>query len=190
MNSLNSSSTSSFCKYFKYLHKYFWTGWIKWHHYYLICLSFHCSPKEAVQVHQPWSWNQALLTPLSLPQVGGATLLGFADRRVFIESEGELVIQKLLYHECLCSELHQIPRKHLWVPSSSLCAQPAPAALQDSPALPAQAMATQQYSAVPIPTFSLALWTQGRKERDGWVGEQGRWGFQRISIKLTKQSLL
>lgn len=85
------------------------------------------------------------------------------------------MIQKLLYHECLCSEPHQIPRKHFWLPPSSLCAQPAPAALQGSPVLPAQAMATQSHPAVSIPTFSLVLWAQGMKGRERWVGEHGGW---------------
>lgn len=83
---------------------------------------------------------------------------GFANMRVFSEREGQSVIQKLWYHEWLGSELHHIPRKYPWVPPNSHCAHCAPAAPQDSPVLPAQAMVTQSYPAVPIPTFSLVLW--------------------------------
>lgn len=98
--------------------------------------------------------------------------------------------EEWLHHERLCTELHPLHGQHLWLPPSGLRAWSASAAGQSSPVLPAKAMATQGFPAVPITSLPLVLWAQGMKEREGWVGKQGRWVSQRLVIEITGQSLM
>lgn len=91
----------------------------------------------------------------------------------------ELVIQKTLHHEHLCTQSHQIPRWHLWAPPSGLPAQSASAAVQGSPVLPAQTMAVQSSPAVPVSTLPLVVRAQisGRKKMNKVMGREGHTGL-------------
>ena len=112
----------------------------------------------------------------TLPHVGGEILSdqGRCSRKVS-HSQGQSTIQKPLHHECLCAESHQSPGRGLWAPAGGLPARPGSAFAQGGTALPAQTVAAQSPSSVPISSFPLVLRTQerGRMEQDGGVGDHG-----------------
>ena len=112
----------------------------------------------------------------TLPQVGGDILPDQAGCSGEVShSQGQSAIQKPLHHECLCTEPLQSPGRGLWAPAGGLPARPGSAFAQGGTALPAQTVAAQSPSSLPISSFPLVLRTQagGRMELDGGVGEQG-----------------
>ena len=112
----------------------------------------------------------------TLPQVGGDILPDQAGCSGEVShSQGQSAIQKPLHHECLCAESHQSPGRGLWAPAGGLPARPGSAFAQGGTALPAQTVAAQSPSSVPVSSFPLVLRTQagGRMELDGGVGERG-----------------
>ena len=105
----------------------------------------------------------------TLPYVGGEILPDQARySRKVSHSQRQSVIQKPLHHECLCAEPHQCLGQCLWASAGDLPTQPGSASAQVSTALPAQTVAAQNPSSVPISSFPLTLWAQagGRMELD------------------------
>ena len=111
--------------------------------------------------------------------MGGEILLDLARcSRKVSHSQGQSAIQKPLHHECLCAESHKSPGRGLWAPAGGLPARPGSASAQAGTALPAQTVAAQSPSSVPVSSFPLVLWTQerGRMEQDWGVGGPGGLG--------------
>ena len=133
----------------------------------------HSSPSVSCTINSgvPGLSSASMFT---LPQ-GGREILQTGCSGKVNHSQGQSAIQKPLHHECLCTEPLQSPGWGLWAPAGGLPARPGSAFAQGGTALPAQTVAAQSPSSVPISSFPLVLRTQerGRMEQDGGVGGHG-----------------
>ena len=132
--------------------------------------------KQIQKQQQTWKPSLSSAFTFTLPQVGGDILPDQAGCSGEVRhSQGQSMIQKPLHHECFCTEPLQSPGRGLWGPASGLAARLGSGSAQGGTALPAQTVAAQSPSSLPVSSFPLVLWTQagGRMELDGGVGGSG-----------------